>query len=496
VNARAAHAAGAVLRASAAPVSVPFTLPAETGVVLLAVWAALFVFRAARLGAGLWLVGRWARGARPVPRGQLYDACGYHVADIPVLEAAVRVPTVVGVTEPRILLPIGMAGSLPVEELGFILLHEEAHVRRRDPLWFLAAELAHAAVCWHPLAEVARRRLTQAAEDACDARVLQSGSSGPGYARTLLTVVERSTKIGAWVPVCPLGSPGAELRRRVGRILALPKPASRAMAAVAGSALVATTAVAGRLEVGIRPHVPGGHATFAVRPVGLSSPVAVTQLRPRKVRSSQPEPAATQAVRLVWEGAPADALPGTLAPAPGSAELSAERFRSPREGRTLVFLLDNSVAMHAFQQEARAGILEHIAQLSPADRFNVVALGDGGTRFAELPVTLSEDSLAGVRAWVDGLPEASAVDAQAGLAQALATPELTSLFVYAADSVGQGLGAVGMDAHSHGLQAQVFTVAFGEPSGFTGDPLVAPSPRGRSTEPIQADQKLGSDLRP
>lgn len=71
-------------------------------------------------------------------------------------------------------------------ELEHALRHELAHFARRDPLRALAVELCAALVWFHPFARVAVRRLGQARELACDARVArtlvaQADSFGAGF---------------------------------------------------------------------------------------------------------------------------------------------------------------------------------------------------------------------------------------------------------------------------------------------------------------------------
>ena len=474
-----------------------FPAPTHLGLILVAAWLFLALVRLGRLGAGSWLVTRWGRGAVPVDRSLLFDACRYHVADIPVLEAdGVQVPTVVGVFQPRILLPRGMAAALTPEKLGHVLLHEEAHVRRRDPLWLLIAELAHALLCWHPLAEWCRRSLARAAEDACDARVLGHGAKETSYARTLLTVLERSAPVTRLGVTCPLGSAGAELRRRVGQILQGTQPASRVMAGIAAGVVAGSGAAATTVQFGVRPALPP--PTRAVPRMTLSVTPAVRVPRTEVQR----------APIVVLGGKPLDArrhlssrpLPSVEPALTSEPELADLKVSSPREGRTLVFLLDNSSSMRPFQAEARADILAYLDQLAPGDRFNVIAFASDVSQFAAVPVMPSEETLAGVRAWIGALPEAHGSNLAAGMVQALATPELTSLVIY---SDGKATGSVTdpsslgqLVARENSSHAQVLSVAFGAAMDERAEfiPGVAPAPV--MVPSIQAGQRPDDDLRP
>src|SRR5438477_433336 len=55
--------------------------------------------------------------------------------DIMLLESAIiKVPMVLGILKPVVLVPLGLVSSLPPEQVEAVLLHELAHIRRRDYL--------------------------------------------------------------------------------------------------------------------------------------------------------------------------------------------------------------------------------------------------------------------------------------------------------------------------------------------------------------------------
>lgn len=75
---------------------------------------------------------------------------------------------VLGVFRPRIYLPSG----LPPEEREYILLHEQTHIRRRDPLWKLLGFLALCVHWFNPLVWLALRCAERDMELSCDEAVL------------------------------------------------------------------------------------------------------------------------------------------------------------------------------------------------------------------------------------------------------------------------------------------------------------------------------------
>ncbi|MEM7014241.1 MAG: M56 family metallopeptidase, partial [Verrucomicrobiota bacterium] len=100
----------------------------------------------------------------------------------------VKVPLVWGWKNPEILLP-PEAQNWSEDRLRSVLAHEEAHVRRRDPVLQVLAEISRAALWMQPLAWVALRQIRKEREAACDDAALASGVDPKQYANDLLEVV-------------------------------------------------------------------------------------------------------------------------------------------------------------------------------------------------------------------------------------------------------------------------------------------------------------------
>jgi protocatechuate 3,4-dioxygenase beta subunit len=111
---------------------------------------------------------------------------------------AVAVPVVWGWRRPVILIPTSSA-SWPREQRRAFLLHELAHVARRDCLAQAMAAVAHAIYWPHPLVWWAVRRLRAEAERACDDLVLVAGTAAPEYAQYLLDAA-RVLRGARWLP--------------------------------------------------------------------------------------------------------------------------------------------------------------------------------------------------------------------------------------------------------------------------------------------------------
>jgi beta-lactamase regulating signal transducer with metallopeptidase domain len=103
-----------------------------------------------------------------------------------------EVPTAIGFSNPAVILPAWMVESTPAEELKYILLHELAHLRRRDDWTNLAQKILKALLFFLPSVWWIERRLSLDREMACDDAVLVHSGTPHGYAECLAHVAERS----------------------------------------------------------------------------------------------------------------------------------------------------------------------------------------------------------------------------------------------------------------------------------------------------------------
>ena len=134
------------------------------------------------------------------------------------------------------------------DRLRIVLLHELAHVKRRDCLTHMLAQVACALYWFNPLAWVAARRVRAERERACDDLVLAAGTPGPDYADQLLEIA-RVMRAGRFPSIVAGASLAMAHRSQLeGRLMAILDPSvprsgvSRmrtfAAAAVAAAALI------------------------------------------------------------------------------------------------------------------------------------------------------------------------------------------------------------------------------------------------------------------
>ncbi len=330
--------------AAGAPVlAVPIAWWTSTEVVALA--AALW------LGVAAWRIARSVRAARRVRAGcapfevhlESLLRCWNDVKAQGrqtrlMVSRDVRAASVLGGGRPIIAVAPALIEQLGPDELDRIVIHEWAHVQRRDDLMSIAHAIVRAIAGWHPAVWWLERRMLIEREIACDETAVRLTGCPKRYAACLTAI--------ATIPAAPLEPIEAvgvlstpALTRRVVRILSRRRVASPAVSAGAAAVAVlvlsvfSVTAASHRLVrvIGSEPlveassmpgsgnPVPAGEAAEAAREVrarqrnvGSSMPES-----PQNDRGSTPESHASQ--ETASRGAKAtDTLPPAAAETPAA----------------------------------------------------------------------------------------------------------------------------------------------------------------------------------
>ena len=129
-------------------------------------------------------------------------------------------PTVTGLVRPRIVMPEYLVNELPEEELRAILLHEDTHRRRRDPLRAAAGRVGLSFFFFYPLIYPVLHRLRATAEFACDESVVHSGISADAYSRALARTLKLGLASPAFATAAAIAG-SSLLRRRLDRLATL-----------------------------------------------------------------------------------------------------------------------------------------------------------------------------------------------------------------------------------------------------------------------------------
>ncbi|HEV3162549.1 MAG TPA: S41 family peptidase [Isosphaeraceae bacterium] len=207
---------------------------------------------------GLLSLLRLDRSSRPVTSGPAYRLLQELAAplgqggSIRLVESRRRsMPMTWGLWRPVILLPV-FAQSWTEERLKMVILHELAHVTRKDFATQLAARLACALHWFNPLAWLALARIGVEQERACDDLALAAGLDPSDYAGHLLAIVAGHQR-GVMPAIASAMASSSQVERRLRSILDPSRdrrPPSRRHIAIAAlsTALLLAPLATGRVE--------------------------------------------------------------------------------------------------------------------------------------------------------------------------------------------------------------------------------------------------------
>ena len=171
---------------------VPFAWAVGFSALILRLMAARWMLRnSERQAAAIWASRQAATSTDDPIMTALEAACRQIGISRPVtllIHPDETIPFVWGILRPRLLIPAA-ARQWSGEQLRSVLLHELAHIMRRDAMAQVLVQIACAMHWFNPLVWVAAWRLGVERERACDDLVLASGVRPSAYARHLLEVV-------------------------------------------------------------------------------------------------------------------------------------------------------------------------------------------------------------------------------------------------------------------------------------------------------------------
>jgi len=290
--ARVSRTVAAETRAESTPRGVPWPSPRWA---LVALWAAVAAAIALRLLLGGLAARRIVRSARPLddPRWTrlMRDiADRLDLPEVPPLLASDRVemPFACGAWRSAVVLPAHAEGWSE-ERRQVVLLHELAHVKRRDLVAHGLGRLACALYWFHPLVWSADRRLRAEGERACDDLVLACGARASDYASHLLDILTAARNPGAPATALPM----ARSREFEGRLLAILDPIRqrRAPGRAQSAALLAALAGVFVAVAAAAPAPPAARDSSPAVPAAPREGEPTPAPRTIAAASQKPEPA-------------------------------------------------------------------------------------------------------------------------------------------------------------------------------------------------------------
>ncbi|HEY8321526.1 MAG TPA: M56 family metallopeptidase, partial [Candidatus Baltobacteraceae bacterium] len=200
----------------------------------------------------------------------------------------VETPCVLGLFDPVVVLPRALARALSEEDLARVVLHEAAHVERRDDWIHLLERALHVAFFFNPIVYAIGRRLDVEREIACDDLAIARCGNRLAYASCLssLAIVLSSARPA---PAPALFSGRRQLIVRVERLLDAGHDGSTRTgprAAVALAAIVAVAFVVAHFGIPVRAQLAAPVAPRKpVRPAPVAPGVRAPIAKPMLVRT-------------------------------------------------------------------------------------------------------------------------------------------------------------------------------------------------------------------
>jgi len=185
-----------------------------------------------RLAGGWLYLQRLSRLASP-PANALWDTVVNQLRATMALRsviqvresASIAVPVVVGIIKPILLVPVGLATSLSMQEVEAVLAHELAHIKRQDYAVNLIQSLVDVLYFFHPALWWLSARVREERELCCDDLAVQAcGGDGRRLAQALASIEELRLIQTAPTPTLAMAfaTKRLQLLHRVRRMLGVP----------------------------------------------------------------------------------------------------------------------------------------------------------------------------------------------------------------------------------------------------------------------------------
>src|SRR5438309_881689 len=275
-------------------------------------WTFLSLVMLARLAGGYRELRRLKSGATPAPdrwESRLRRLCainGIRRQTRLLISSQIAGPVSLGFLDPAILIPPAFLDTLSDSELDHIVMHELAHLRRRDDWTNLALRLIEAVLPIQPAIYWLGHRMSLEREMACDDWVIAATGTAKPYATSLTKVAELSQFGPAGILAAGAAGSRSQLLRRVHHMLNRTRNAAPKL--VFGPLLAAVAAVAGLIYLGARaPQM----VAFAQNPANENSQQESTAPKAPKAPNSMQAPVAP--IAALTSGAPLVA-PASLTP--------------------------------------------------------------------------------------------------------------------------------------------------------------------------------------
>jgi beta-lactamase regulating signal transducer with metallopeptidase domain len=246
---------GLPIQMGAPVISVPDAWWTSSAILVIA-WAVWASVAAVRLIPALVAIVRLRRRARAFPDA-VASQLGHWVrvrgtgrsASLSVSDDLAAAAALAGMP-PMIAVSATLVSDLTADDLDRVVVHEWAHLQRRDDLACIVEAILRIAIGWHPAMWWIDRRLHVEREVACDEMVVAVTGSPKHYAACLVTLADRRAVAPVLAALAVVRT--SNLRERVVRLIdprTVAPPVARGLTAAAAVALTATTALLSQLAL-------------------------------------------------------------------------------------------------------------------------------------------------------------------------------------------------------------------------------------------------------
>ncbi len=189
---------------------------------ILGAWLALSLLLLIRLIAGYWSLHNRRKRAIEAPaelRARAKDWLALRPGARLAVSSEISIPAAAGPWRPTILIPARLLERLDPEELDQIIVHEAAHLARRDDTVLLLQRVIEALLPLHPAVRWITRQSDLEREIACDDFVVETLRNPRSYARCLTRVVEISGHVRGSLAAATAVDHFSHLARRIDMLL-------------------------------------------------------------------------------------------------------------------------------------------------------------------------------------------------------------------------------------------------------------------------------------
>jgi beta-lactamase regulating signal transducer with metallopeptidase domain len=288
------------------------TLPDSIALYIFVAWAVVAGLALMRVVLGLWQVQRLRRASDEIDPATLHRRVRQVIEEFsgPLslrVSDRVRVPTAIGFFAPTVIVPNWFLEEMPAEELRHVLLHELAHLRRRDDWTNLLQKIIKAVIFFHPSAWWMEQQLSLEREIACDDAVLAQAATPHEYAECLKHVAEKSFLRRKLALAQAIVTRMRQLSLRTARILDVNRPGTTRLWKPAVPIIAAVAVVCG-FSAATAPELvtfSNGKPQASVAVASANSLPAQPQEVKAEFRSSSPQPKMILAAASAQEAVPA-----------------------------------------------------------------------------------------------------------------------------------------------------------------------------------------------